>query len=73
MLHTFMTSCLRKLVRIYLAVISLTTFSHRIFKHKTIVTQNISLENIRQWSILSVDVRICSHFFYLFSFIDMFA
>ena len=37
-LHTFMTSCSRPLVRVCLAVISLTTFSHRIFKHKTIVT-----------------------------------
>jgi len=27
-----------KLVRVCLAVISLTAFSHRIFKHKTIVT-----------------------------------
>jgi len=38
MLHTFMTSCLHKLVRVCLAVISLIAFSHRIFKHKTIVT-----------------------------------
>jgi len=36
MLHTFMTSCLRKLVRVCPAVISLTAFSHRILKHKTI-------------------------------------
>ena len=35
MLHTFMTSYLRKLVHVCLAVIA---FSHRIFKHKTIVT-----------------------------------
>ena len=38
MLHTFMTSCLHKLVRVYLAVISLIAFSHKIFKHETIVT-----------------------------------
>jgi len=37
-LHTFMTSCLHKLVRVCLAVISLIAFSHRISKHKTIVT-----------------------------------
>jgi len=42
---TFMTPCLRKLVRVCLAVISLTAFdfnnnnNNRIFKHKTIVTQ----------------------------------
>jgi len=36
MLHNFMTSRLRRLVRVCLAVISLTAFSHRIFKHKTI-------------------------------------
>jgi len=36
--HTFMTSCLHKLVRVCLAVISLIAFSHRIFKQKTIVT-----------------------------------
>ena len=35
MLHTFMTSCLQKLVRVCLAVISLTA---RIFKLKTFVT-----------------------------------
>ena len=39
MQHNFMTSCLRKLVRVCLAVISLTAFSHRICKHKTIVTK----------------------------------
>jgi len=38
MLHTFMMSCLRKLVCVCLTVISLTAFSQRIFKHKTIVT-----------------------------------
>ena len=39
MLHTFVTSiCLRKLVFVCLAVISVTTFSHRIFKLKTVVT-----------------------------------
>jgi len=38
MLHTFMTSRLRTLVRVCLAVISLTVFSHRIFKYKTTVT-----------------------------------
>ena len=38
MLYTFMTSCLRKVVRVGPAVISLTAFSHRIFKHKTTVT-----------------------------------
>jgi len=44
-----MTSCLHKLVRVCLAVISLIAFSHRIFKHKTIAMQNISRENIRQY------------------------
>ena len=39
MLQTFTTSCLRKLVRVCLAVISLIAFSHRIFKHRTIVTK----------------------------------
>jgi len=34
-----MTSCLRKLVRVCLAVISLTAFSHRILKHRTIATK----------------------------------
>ena len=38
MLHTFMMSCLRKLVCVCLTVISLTAFSQRIFKHKTIAT-----------------------------------
>jgi len=33
MAHTFMTSCLHKLVSVCLAAISLTAFSHRIFKH----------------------------------------
>ena len=56
-----MTSCLRKLVRVCLAVISLTAFSHNIFKHNTIVTQNISRENIGQYFIFSVAVLICSH------------
>jgi len=69
MLHTFMMSCLHKLVRVCLAVISLTAFSHRIFKHKTIVMYNISRANI----IFSVAVRICSHSSYLLSFIDIFA
>ena len=32
-LHTFLTSCLRKLVRVCLAVISLTGFSDSMFKH----------------------------------------
>jgi len=73
LLHNFMTSCLRKLVRVCLAVISLTAFSHRIFKHKTIVRYNVSRENIRQCSVFSVDVRICSHSSYLPSFIDIFA
>jgi len=36
--YTLMTSRLRKLVRVCIAVISLTAFSHRIFKHRTIVT-----------------------------------
>ena len=45
-LHTFMTSCLRNLVRVCLAVISLTAFSHRIFGHETSVTYNISRESI---------------------------
>ena len=58
-----MTSCLHKLVRVCLAVISLTAFSHRIFKRGTILTENISRENIRQ----------CSIFFcrcpYLFTFL----
>jgi len=38
MLRTFM-SCLRELVRVCLAEISLTAFSHRIFKHGTIVAK----------------------------------
>ena len=42
-------------------------FSHRIFKHETIVTYNTSRENI----IFSVAVRICSHSSYLLSFIDI--
>jgi len=62
MLHTFMTSCLRKLVRVCPAVISLTAFSHRIVKHTTIVTDNVSqLFAFR------------SHSSYLLSFIDLFA
>jgi len=77
MLNTFMMSCLHKLVRVCLAnglaVISLTAFSHRIFKYRTIVTLNISREKIRQCSIFSVDVRICSHSSYLLTFIDIFA
>ena len=64
-----MTSCLRN----YLAAISLTAFSRRIFKRKTIVTYNSSCENIRQYLIFSVAVRICSRSSYLFSFIDIFA
>jgi len=47
-----------KLVRICLAVLSLAGFSHRIFKHKTIVKWNILRENIRQCFIFSVAVRI---------------
>ena len=39
MIHAFMTPCLHKLVRVCLEVISLAAFSHRIFKHKTIVTK----------------------------------
>jgi len=73
MLHTFMTSCLRKLGRVCLAVISLTAFSHRLFKYKTIVTWNILRENIRQRSIFSVDVRILSQSSSPLSFIDIFA
>ena len=46
MLHTFMTLCLRKLVRVCLAVISLTAFSHRIFGHETSVTYSISRKSI---------------------------
>ena len=49
---------LTKLVRVCPAVISLTVFSHWIFKHKTIVTWCISRENIRQCSIFSAAVRI---------------
>jgi len=37
MLHTFMTSYLHKLIRVCLAVISLTAFSHRIFKQNNII------------------------------------
>ena len=66
---TFMTSCLRKLVGVCLAVISLTAFSHTIFKLKTIMTYNIS----RECFIFSVAVRISSHSSYLLSFIDIFA
>ena len=73
MLHTFMTSYLHELVRVCLAVISLIAFSHRIFKHETTVTRNISRENIKQYFIFSVAVRICSHSSYLLSFIDTFA
>jgi len=73
MLHTFMTSYLRKLVRVCLAAISLTAFSHRIFKHKTIVTYNISREISDSAPFFSVDVRICSRSSYLLSFIDIFA
>ena len=69
MLHTYTTS----LVRVCLAVISLSAVSHRIFKHKTVVTLNVSREIIRQCSIFSVDVRICSHIDYFLSFVDMFA
>jgi len=61
MLHTFVTSCLR----VCLAVISLTAFSHGIFKHKTIVTYTISRENIRQCFIFSAGVHICSRSFYV--------
>ena len=49
---------LTKLVRVCPAVISLTVFSHRIFKHETIVTWSISRENTRQCSIFSAAVRI---------------
>ena len=38
MLHTFMTSCLRKPVCVCLAVISQTAFSHKIVELKTIAT-----------------------------------
>jgi len=34
----FMTSCLRNLVCVCLAVISLTAFSQNILEHKTVVT-----------------------------------
>jgi len=54
-------------------VILLTAFSHRIFKHKTIVKQNTSCENIRQCFIFSVAARICSRSFCLLNFIDIFA
>ena len=47
-----------------LAVISFIAFSHRIFKHKTTVMQNILSENI----IFSVGVLICSHSSYVLSF-----
>jgi len=69
MLHTFMTSC----SCLPIAVISLIAFSHRTFEHKTIVTQNISRENIRQYFFFSVAVLDCSHSSYLLGFIDMFA
>jgi len=39
MLHTFVTSCLHKLVCVCLAVTLLTAFSHRIFKHRIILTK----------------------------------
>jgi len=54
-LHTFMTPM------VWLCnqnIISLTAFSHRIFKHETIVKQNISRENIRQCFTFSVAVRM---------------
>jgi len=35
------------------------------------MTSNISCENIRQFSVFAVDVRICSHSSYLLSFIDI--
>jgi len=69
MLHTFMTSC----SCLPIAVISLIAFSHRTFEHKTIVTQNISRENIRQYFFFSVAVLDCLHSSYLLGFIDMFA
>ena len=59
-----------KLVRVCLAVISLTAFSHRIFKQK-IAIQNISHENIRHCFIFSVAVHICSSSSYLLSFVDI--
>jgi len=62
-----------KLVRVCLAVLALAAFSHRIFKHKTIVTQNILRENIRQYFIFSVAVRIRLRSSHLLSFIDIFA
>ena len=61
---------LTKQVRVRIAVISLTAFSHRIFKHKTIVTENISGENIRQYFNFSAAVRICSRSSYFLSFIE---
>jgi len=67
--RTFMTSCLRKLVRVCLAVISLTAFSHRLFKRNTIVPFHVKISDI----IFSVAVLISSHSSYLLSFIDIFA
>jgi len=75
-LHTFITSCLHKLARVYLAIISLTAFSHRIFKQKNNCEKNrknVSPENIRQHFMFSVAALICSHSSYLLGFIDVFA
>jgi len=71
--YTLMTSCLRKLVRVCLAAVSLTAFSDRTIKHKTIVAQNISRENIRQRFIFSSAVRVCLHSSCVLSFINIFA
>jgi len=68
MLHTFMFTkaswCLP------IAVISLTAFSHKIFKHRTIEQLWRKIFHVKI-SIFSVDVRIRSHSSYLASFIDI--
>jgi len=70
--HAFMTLCLHKLVRVCLAVISLTAFSHRIFKHNTIGSNIFYMKISDNTSFFSVAVRICSHSSYLLGFIDTF-
>jgi len=71
-LNTFMMPCLCN-GHACLALMSLTGFSHKIFKHKTIVKYYISHVHIRQCFIFSVAVCIGSHSSHLLSFIDVFA
>ena len=66
---TFMTSCLRS----GLVVQSLTAFSHRIFKHQTIVTKKYFTWKYPTLIVSSPAVRICSRSSYLLTFVDIFA